>query len=180
MGNQRWGSHWKPAKDRQDREFSNVFLQSNCTVARTSHTESSSFQCSLSPWHTVCFICHTFRARTGGQLLKGDLQTKHFLSCLCHGCHLVPGTPTGSSYSAERRGGRQGLERPIGGAGCGFAGEDRHIWGDEGLLVCDFPLNRKRWFTFSIYISQWMYCITVLKIWWNNNGLVSFCYLVLV
>lgn len=39
------------------------------------------------------------------------------------------------------------------------------IKGDDGLLVCNFPLNKKRWLTFPS-ISQWMYCITVLKIWW--------------
>lgn len=39
------------------------------------------------------------------------------------------------------------------GIGCGVAGGD-HIWGDDGLLVCNFPLNKKRWLTFSIYISM--------------------------
>lgn len=59
-------------------------------------------------------------------------------------------------------------ERHIYGTGCDIVRGD-HILGGDGLLVCNFPLNRKRWLSFSIYISQWMYCITVLKIWWNNN-----------
>ena len=44
-------------------------------------------------------------------------------------------------------------ERHIYSIGCAVAGGD-HILGDDGLSVCNFPLNKKRWLMFSIYISM--------------------------
>lgn len=45
------------------------------------------------------------------------------------------------------------MERHTCGIGCGIAGGD-HVLGGDWLLVCNFPLNKKRWLTFSIYISM--------------------------
>lgn len=84
--------------------------------------------------------------RQEGSCLKGTYKPSVF-SCPCHGTH------TGSSqclHSVE--------EEAVIGKGLSVALAEvllgRTHLGRREVLVCDFPLNRKRWFTFSIYISQ--------------------------
>lgn len=100
------------------------------------------------------------------KLLKGNLQTEKLL-CICvkSGWKLrymhKSKEPLVSARAIGARRDWQVLgrappvlkERRIFGIGCDLVGGD-HIWGGNGLLVCNFPLNKKRWLTFSIYISM--------------------------
>lgn len=146
--------------DRQVAQFK-ISQQSNCTVARTSSSQSPSFSVFSFTLTPSPYITNIYKKES---CLKGTYKLRIFSIWGNSGWKLSymhkSQEPLGSAQTVERdeigRFGKSPLvlkERHLCGIGCGVAGGN-HILGGDRLLVCNFPLNKKRRLTFSIYISM--------------------------